>query len=97
MDVAVGAGADDYSDLGEDWQVVTPMEILDTVGKALDGAKIAVKSSSIEYLPKNRKTVTGREAEVCLNLVDVIDEHDDTQHVYADFDISDEELKRLSD
>ncbi len=96
MDVAVGAGADDYSDLGEEWQVVTRLESFDTVLKALEAAKVPVKESAVEFLPKNRKPVTGRDAEVCLNLVDTVDEHDDVQHVYADFDISDEDLKRLS-
>lgn len=96
MDVAAGAGADDYSDQGDEWQVVTPADNLDAVLKALEASKIAVKSSGIELIPKNRKTITGRDAEVCLNLVDVVDDHDDVQSVYSDFDISDEELKRLS-
>src|SRR5689334_5595026 len=70
MDIAVGAGADDYSDQGEDWSVTTPPEALDTVLKALDAAHIAAKSSSLGYVPKNKKPVTGREAEVCLNLAE---------------------------
>ena len=43
-------------------------------------------------MPKNKKQVAGRDAEVCLNLVEALDDHDDVQNVYADFDISDEEL-----
>jgi transcriptional/translational regulatory protein YebC/TACO1 len=48
------------------------------------------------YLPKNKKPISGREAEVALNLVEALDDHDDVQNVYADFDISDEDLARLS-
>jgi YebC/PmpR family DNA-binding regulatory protein len=96
MDVAVGAGADDYSDLGEEWLVTTPPDALDVVLKALEAAQIAVKESGLAYVPKNKKAVSGRDAEVCLNLTDAVDDHDDVQHVYADFDISDEEMARIA-
>jgi transcriptional/translational regulatory protein YebC/TACO1 len=96
MDVAVGAGADDYADLGDEWTVTTPPDSLDHVLKALEAANIPVKSSGLGYLPKNKKPVGGREAEVCLNLAEAIDDHDDVQNVYSDFDISDEELRRIA-
>ncbi|MCL2823454.1 MAG: YebC/PmpR family DNA-binding transcriptional regulator [Polyangiaceae bacterium] len=96
MDVAVGAGADDYENSGDVWQVVGPVEVFDAVGKALEAASITVQESALEYLPKNRKPVVGRDAEVVLNLTDALDDHDDVQHVYADFDISDEEMARIS-
>jgi len=95
METAVGAGADDYSDQGEEWQIVTPVEAMEGVVKALEDAKIAVKSSTAGFVPKNKKQVAGRDAEVCLNLVDALDDHDDVQNVYADFDISEEELAKL--
>jgi transcriptional/translational regulatory protein YebC/TACO1 len=96
MDVAVGAGADDYADQGEEWSVTTPPEGLDVVLKALEAGGIAVKASSLGYVPKNKKPVSGREAEVCLNLAEAIDDHDDVQNVYSDFDISDEELRKIA-
>jgi transcriptional/translational regulatory protein YebC/TACO1 len=55
-----------------------------------------VQESTLAYVPKNKKEVTGRDAEVCVNLVDALDDHDDVQNVFADFDISDEELARIS-
>jgi YebC/PmpR family DNA-binding regulatory protein len=96
MDVAVGAGADDYTDLGEDWLVTTPPEALDIVLKALEAAKVAVKSSGLGFIPKNKKPVSGRDAEVALNLADALDDHDDVQNVYADVDVSDEEMRRIA-
>jgi YebC/PmpR family DNA-binding regulatory protein len=96
MDVAVGAGADDYSDAGEEWIVVTPPEALDAVQKALEAAGVHVKASSLGFMPKNKKHISGREAEVCLNLAEAIDDHDDVQNVYSDFDISDEELRKIA-
>ena len=96
MEVAVGAGTDDYSDQGDDWQVLTAPTALDPVLKALEDAKIAVKESSLGYVPKNKKPVSGRDAEVCLNLADALDDHDDVQNVFADFDVSDEEMARIA-
>ena len=96
MEIAVGAGADDYSDQGEEWQLVTPVSALEPVTKALEAAKIAVKSYNPAYLPKNKKVITGRDAELCLNLAEALDDHDDAQNVYADFDIPEEELARLA-
>lgn len=96
MEVAVGAGADDYADMGEEWSVTTPPDSLDAVSKALEAGGIAAKSSSLGYVPKNKKPVSGRDAEVCLNLAEAIDDHDDVQNVYSDFDISDEELRKIA-
>ena len=96
MDVAVGAGADDYSDAGDEWLVTTPSDRLDAVQKALEAAGVQVKSSGLGYLPKNKKQIAGRDAEVCLNLAEAIDDHDDVQNVYSDFDISDEDLRKIA-
>jgi len=64
--------------------------------KALEEAGIAVKSSKAGYIPKNKKPVSGRDAEVALNLAEALDDHDDVQEVYSDFDISDEEMARIA-
>jgi len=96
MEAAVAAGAEDYRDEGEIWAVYTPPNDLDRVTSALDGQKISVQSSKLAYVPKNKKHVSGRDAEVCLNLVESLDEHDDVQNVFADFDLSDEELARIA-
>ncbi|EYF02120.1 YebC/PmpR family DNA-binding transcriptional regulator [Chondromyces apiculatus] len=96
MEVAVGMGADDYSDQGEEWQVLSGTDALDGVAKALEEAKIPVKSYGPGYIPKTKKAVSERDAEVCLNLFDALDDHDDVQNVYADFDIADDELAKIS-
>ncbi len=96
MEVPVGAGAEDYSDDGEIWNVTTPADGMQPVLDALEAAKIAVKASQLAFLPKNKKPVTGRDAEVCISLAEVLDDHDDVQNVYADFDVSDEELAKIS-
>ena len=96
MEVAVGAGAEDYAADGDLWSVTTPPDALNTVLEALEGAKIAVKASQLAFIPKTKKAVSGRDAEVLIDLAETLDDHDDVQNVYADFDVSDEELARLS-
>ena len=96
MEIAVGAGAEDYTDAGEEWQLTMPAEALQPVRDALEAAKIAVKGSSIGYLPKAKKSISGRDAEVAISLAEALDDHDDVQNVYADFDISDEEMTRIA-
>jgi YebC/PmpR family DNA-binding regulatory protein len=95
MELAVGAGADDYSDDGEVWTVYTPTDALDKVTTALEGAGIKTKSSALGYVPKAKKEVRARDAEVCLNLADALDDHDDVQNVFADFDVPEDEMQRI--
>lgn len=95
MEAAVEAGADDYRDEGDVWMVYTPKEQLYEVVAALEKSGLSLGESKIAYVPKNKKDVVGRDAEVCLNLVDALDEHDDVQGVFSDFDVSDEELARI--
>ena len=96
MEIAVGAGAEDYTDVGEEWQLTSPPDALNAVLEALEKAKIAVKGSQVGYVPKTKKPISGRDAEVALNLVEALDDHDDVQNVYADFDVSDEEMARIA-
>ncbi len=96
MEIAASAGAEDYADDGESWGVTTPPEKLSVVLEALEKASIPTKNAQLAYLPKNKKPVTGRDAETLLHLAEVLDDHDDIAHVYADFDVSDEELARLT-
>jgi YebC/PmpR family DNA-binding regulatory protein len=96
MDLAVGAGADDYADDGDVWTVYTPPEALDKITTALEKSGIPNKSSKLGYIPKNKKEVRARDAEVCLNLADALDDHDDVQNVYSDFDVPEDELHRIA-
>jgi YebC/PmpR family DNA-binding regulatory protein len=96
MEKAIGGGADDYADVGDEWHLTTAPDQLMAVVESLEGAKVAVKSSSLAWLPKNKKAVTGRDAEVCMNLAEALDDNDDVQNVYADFDVSDDELARIA-
>jgi YebC/PmpR family DNA-binding regulatory protein len=95
MEIAVGSGADDYQDAGEEWHITTPSDVLGVIVEALEKAGIKPKSSQLASVPKNKKPLTGRDAQVAMNLAETLDDHDDVQNVFADFDVSDEELANL--
>jgi YebC/PmpR family DNA-binding regulatory protein len=96
MEVAVAAGAEDYVDAGDEWQLTTPPDALTIVVEALEKATLKPKASSLAYVPKVKKPLSGRDAQVALNLAEALDDHDDVQNVYADFDISDDDLTALA-
>ncbi|HEY6562058.1 MAG TPA: YebC/PmpR family DNA-binding transcriptional regulator [Polyangiaceae bacterium] len=96
MDAAVSAGAEDYRDEGEVWTVYTPTDQLDKVVTALEASKLSIVSSKLSFVPKNKKILTGRDAEVALGLAEALDDHDDVQNVFSDLDIPEDELHRIS-
>ena len=95
FDIAVGAGAEDVQDDGEEWWIATPVTQLDAVRDALEAAKIALKSGKMDRVPKQPKVLSGREAEVCMNLLDALDAQDDVQKVSTDFEPSAEAIAAL--
>ncbi len=96
MEAALSAGADDYRDEEDVWVVYTPVERLDSVVAALEAAKVPMQEFKAAFVPKVKKATSGRDAEVCLNLLDALDDHDDVQNVFADADVSDDELSRIA-
>ena len=95
FEVAVGAGAEDVQGDDESWVITTPVEALEAVREALTQAKVEIASASLAKVPKTPKTVGGRDAEVGMNLVETLEDHDDVQKVYVDFEPSDEAMQNL--
>lgn len=96
FEVAVGAGAEDVAGDEERWTIITPFDALDAVRDALSEAGIEVENAEHAKLPKTVKTLDGRDAEVGMNLVEALEDHDDVQKVYTDFEPSEEALANLS-
>jgi YebC/PmpR family DNA-binding regulatory protein len=95
METAVEAGAQDYVSENEGWSVYTPVELFLEIVATLERAGVEVRTSRLAYVPKNKKEVVGREAELNLALTDALDEHDDVANVYSDFDLSEDEMRRI--
>jgi YebC/PmpR family DNA-binding regulatory protein len=96
FEAAVGAGAENVEDAGDRWMVTAEKAALEDVRHGITNAGINGASSELGKLPKNKKTVEGRDAEVLMNLVEALEDHDDVQKVYSDFELSEAELQRLS-
>lgn len=93
MNIVLDAGAEDMVVEDENYGIKTsPMDFF-KVKKALEDNKIAVESADVEMIPKSTVKVAGEDAKKIISLVNSIEEHDDVQHVYANFDIPDELLK----
>jgi len=78
---------------GSAWYVVTPPEALEAVKEALAKAGITPASAEIGMVPQNYVKLTGAQAQQMLRLVETLEEHDDVQHVYANFDIDESEIQ----
>src|ERR1700692_4113330 len=93
LDLVLEAGAEDMKDDGSAWYIVTPPESLDAVKEALAKAGITPASAEIGMVPQNYIKLTGTQATQMLRLVEALEEHDDVQHVYANFDIDESEIQ----
>lgn len=96
MEVALEAGADDIAEQDGIFQVSTAPEQFDAVKEAIEGAGIATASAEVTMVPSNVVDLSGASAERTLKLLDELEDHDDVQDVACNFDISPEELERLS-
>jgi YebC/PmpR family DNA-binding regulatory protein len=91
MTLALNAGAEDIQSMDEaQFSVVTAPSDFETVKKGLADADVQILSAEVTRLPKTSVRLEGREAEQMLNLMEMIDDLDDIQKVYANFEIPDE-------
>ncbi|HHW12428.1 MAG TPA: YebC/PmpR family DNA-binding transcriptional regulator [Firmicutes bacterium] len=87
FELALEAGAEDLRDEDEYYEIITGIAELEQVRNYLEG-KIPIEEAELSYLPKNTVTVSGEDGENLLKLVDALEEHDDVQNVYANFEIA---------
>jgi len=95
LNIVLDAGAEDLRDDGSSWEVVTPPEAFEAVRDALTAAGIKPASASLSMVPQNYVKLTGAHAQQMLKLVEALEEHDDVQQVYANFDIDEKEIQAV--
>jgi YebC/PmpR family DNA-binding regulatory protein len=95
--VAIDAGAEDVREEGDELRVLCDPSDLSAVREALDGAGVEVKSATIATEPKSTVVVKGHDAERLLKLLDALDEQDDVDEVFANFDIPEDVLEKLAE
>jgi len=94
---AADAGAEDVQDLGDAWQVTTPPTDLHAVRTAIEEAGMKVKSSDLTMIPTTSVALEQEDkAKSVLRLMDALEDHDDVEAVYANFDIPDDVLEAVS-
>ena len=97
MLAAADAGAEDLSDMGDSWQVTTPPTELHSVRTAVEEVGIAVSSSDLTMVPTTSVALDEEAAaKSVLRLVDALEDHDDVEAVYANFDIPEKVLEALT-
>jgi YebC/PmpR family DNA-binding regulatory protein len=96
MDIALDAGADDLRDDGDAWSVLSAPDAHEAVSEALRKAGIPTVEAAIAMVPKNLMKLEGKAAQGMLKLSDALEEHDDVQNVYSNFDIDEKELEAMS-
>lgn len=93
---ALEAGAEDVSNEGDFFQVVTPMGELHAVNEKLQSKGIPVDEAGLQRLPNTTVPLGEKEAASVLKLIELLEENDDVQKVFANFEISDEVMAKLS-
>ncbi len=92
MEIVLEAGADDMKTEEETYEITTSPESFLAVKEAMEAKGITPDSAEIQLIPENTVKVENKDAEQVLKLMEVLEEHDDVQHVYANFDIDDKVL-----
>ncbi|HLU99863.1 MAG TPA: YebC/PmpR family DNA-binding transcriptional regulator [Acidobacteriota bacterium] len=95
LEVSLEAGAEDLRTEGDTYAIYTAYEDLESVRQALEAAGIPIESSELTMVPQNQVHIEGKTAQQMLNLIEALEEHDDVQNVYANFDIDEEEMEAL--
>jgi YebC/PmpR family DNA-binding regulatory protein len=95
MNVVLDAGGEDLRSDGERWEILSAPEAHEAVLKALEGNGLPSEDASVAWVPKNLVKLEGKNAAGMLRLSDALEEHDDVQNVYSNFDIDEKELEAL--
>jgi len=96
MMAVLEADPDDIRQEGGNWEVLAPPEKHHDIVEALEKAGIETMSAEIAMIPQNLVKLEGKQAEQMLRLADALEDQDDVQNVYSNFDIDEKELERLT-
>jgi YebC/PmpR family DNA-binding regulatory protein len=96
LEIVTDAGADDLRDLGDQWEVETEPSSLKAVREALEAAGVTVAGADLVLQPQNTVPVAADQARSVLRLLEALEDLDDVQNVYANFDIPDEVMAEVT-
>jgi YebC/PmpR family DNA-binding regulatory protein len=96
MTIALEAGAEDFKSDEKNYEIFTSVQDFEKVKQAIQDKGIKWQDAELTMVPSSNIKVAGNEAKQVLGLVEALEEHDDVQQVYANFDIPDEILEQMS-
>lgn len=96
LEIALEAGALDMTSEEDYFEIITPFEGFDAVKKALDEKNIPTSQAELTMIPQTTIKLEGKQAEQMLKLMEDLEDHDDVQKVYANFDIAIEIMEKMS-
>jgi YebC/PmpR family DNA-binding regulatory protein len=96
LEIALSAGADDMRDDGDNFEILSSPESFDVVKTALDQAKIPLAAAEVSMVPQNYVKLEGKNAQTMLKLMEALEDHEDVQNVWANFDIDEAEMQEAS-
>ena len=95
MLAVMDAGAEDIQDAGGNHEVITPVEQFEEVKKSIEENGIPLGQASLVWLPQNLLEVEGKEVDQIIRLLEGLEDLDDVQKVYSNFDVNEEELEKI--
>jgi YebC/PmpR family DNA-binding regulatory protein len=96
LNIVLEAGGEDLKDDGESWEVVTDPSAFDSVVEAVKKAGITPESAAVALLPDNYIKLEGAAAGQMIRLMEALEDFDDTQNVYSNFDIDEKQLAEVA-
>jgi len=96
FEIALEAGADDVVTEESELVVITPPEAFEAVKSAIQEAGLSFESAEITMIPQNSVKIEGREAESMIRLMEALEDSDDVQDVYSNFDVSEDLMLSLA-
>lgn len=96
MNIVLEAGGEDLKDDGENWEIITAPSSYEAVLEAVKKAGIEPASASVAMIPQNYIKLEGSNAGTMIRLIEALEDHDDVQHVHANFDIDQKLLEEVA-
>jgi YebC/PmpR family DNA-binding regulatory protein len=96
LDLILEAGAEDLREDGSNYEIFTEPDDFEAVVNALKDNNIEIAAANLGYIPQNYVKLEGKQAQQLLRLMEELEDHDDVQNVWANFDIDEEEIAKYS-
>jgi YebC/PmpR family DNA-binding regulatory protein len=95
MEIALESGAEDIQVADDYYEIYTAFEDFSQVRSGLESNSVTYEEANLTMIPQNTVSIEGKQAEQMMKMMDALDEHDDVQNVYANFEIDDAEMERI--